>query len=543
MAESPLSPLTEGPLEAELVPPELPWSAGARPPVRWREIIALVALIAVADLTLYRGHGPAGIALFLVASPILLLAGTPWMLIRPSLWVVGMMLLVLAVRLVWCGTVLLFPIGLALVMAFAMSLSGQRPYVLETVVFASQTIWAGYQGLGEHWGFLTRPRSHAARLPWLNVVLPLVIAVMFSTLFLLANPDLMAVFSDKAAMLLDAIRDWLVRLSPEPLEVLFWLGVLWIGIGLLRPVMAGAVLKESSDERADRRSSAKRLPATLYPAYRNTLIVVIALFAIYLVFEFNTLWFREFPAGFHYSGYAHEGAAWLTVALALATVVLSIVFRGDVLQDPRLAVLQRLAWLWSLQNLLLGVAVYNRLFIYVGFNGMTRMRTVGLFGISAVVVGFLLVVWKIARNRNFVWLIRRHLWTVTIAIYLLAITPVDTIVVRYNVQRILRGDPAPSVQISVHPISAEGISLLLPLLECEDAIIREGIRAMLAERLKQAEAAAERNQQLGWTTYQIADQVVLQRLRAARQQWAVYDDDRQRAGALKRFHDYAYQWY
>jgi hypothetical protein len=87
-----------------------------------------------------------------------------------------------------------------------------------------------------------------------------------------------------------------------------------------------------------------------------------------------------------------------------------------------------MAWIWSVENLILAIAVFHRMSIYVGFNGMTRMRTVGLFGISAVVVGFLLVVWKIMRHRGFVWLLQRHLWTVAIAAYLFALTPVDSLV-------------------------------------------------------------------------------------------------------------------
>jgi hypothetical protein len=451
------------------------------------------------------------------------------------------MLLLLAVRMVWCGSVLMLPIGVALIMALAMTLSGQVPYVLETVVFASQTVWAGYQGLSEHAKFLTQSMPRVLRVPWLNLVLPLVTALLFSTLFVLANPDLVTAFGEKASLLFDALRDSLMRLAPEPPEMLFWMAVLWVGMGLLRPAILGNVLPQSPAARGQRRT--KQLPATLYPAFRNTLIVVIALFAVYLVFEFRTLWFREFPEGFYYSGYAHEGAAWLTVALALATVVLSIVFRGDVLQDPRLPRLKQLAWLWSAENLVLALAVYNRMFIYVGFNGMTRMRVIGLFGISAVVVGFLLVLRKIARNHDFIWLVRRHLWTVTIAIYLLAITPVDMFVVGYNVRRILAGDPAPSVQISVHPISSEGVTLLLPLLDCDDGLIREGVRAMLAERAARAEKEAADRLELGWTTYQISDARLRARLRAARDRWAAYEDRGERAATLQRFHEYAYQWY
>jgi hypothetical protein len=224
-------------------------------------------------------------------------------------------------------------------------------------------------------------------------------------------------------------------------------------------------------------------------------------------------------------------------------VVLSLVFRGEVLRDERLPRLKRLAWLWSLENMLLAVAVYHRLFIYIGFNGMTRMRTVGLFGMTAVVAGFVLVLWKIAHDRDFVWLMRRHLWALGITIYLFALTPVDTLVVSYNVRRILAGDPAPSVQISVHPISSEGVLLLQPLLHCRDKIIREGVHAMLAQRLDEAERLMTRRRELGWTTFQVADQMVLTKLRAVAASLAPYANDRARDAVLRRFHEYAYQWY
>ena len=281
----------------------------------------------------------------------------------------------------------------------------------------------------------------------------------------------------------------------------------------------------------------------MYAACRNTLATAIVLFAVYLVFEFQTLWFRVFPQGFYYSGYAHQGAAWLTVALALATLIMSLALRGSILQDPRVRGLKLLAWAWSLENVLLAIAVYHRLHIYIGFNGMTRMRMVGIYGISAVLVGFLLVLWKIARNRGLLWLLRRHLWTVAIAVYLYSLTPVDMIVVRYNARRILAGDSAPAVQISVHPISAEGLLYLSPLMECQDDIVREGVVAYLADVLDQAEGRASLRSQQGWTSFQLADQQVLEQLGSLSDRLAAYEDRGQRAAVLQRFHQYAYQWY
>ena len=213
------------------------------------------------------------------------------------------------------------------------------------------------------------------------------------------------------------------------------------------------------------------------------------------------------------------------------------------MRDPRLSGLRKLAWLWSAENLLLALAVYNRLYIYIGFNGMTRMRIIGIFGMSAVVVGFILVLWKIAKNRGFIWLLRRHLWTLALTIYLFALTPVDAIWVGYNVRRVLSGDLAPSVQISVHPIDSEGILMLPPLADCEDKTIREGVLAMLAERHAHAEATALHRQEQGWTTVQIADDKVLANFGKRSDQWSQYADPQQRRAAFQRFKDYAYQWY
>ena len=382
------------------------------------------------------------------------------------------------------------------------------------------------------------------RFFWLNIGLPLAALLAFGTLFVLANPDLVTSFKTWLDWAWSTLWESLDELLPTWMEVLVWIAAAWVTVGLLRPVWKGSLLGpfsaaagDSSDE------AAKPGAARLYSAIRNTLAAVIALFAVYLGFEFKTLWFRVFPPGFHYSGYAHEGAAWLTVALALATVMLSVAFRGRILQDPRLPQLRRLAWIWSAENLILAIAVFNRMHIYVGFNGMTRMRTVGLFGISAVVVGFILVVWKIAHRRDFVWLLQRHLWTVAIAAYLFALTPVDALVHTYNVRRILAGDSAPSVQISVHPISSEGVLVLHPLVGSRDPVVREGIRALLAERALQAEATSRRQTQQGWTAIQLADRLLLDQLRSIRSDWQEYTDPSRRAAALERFHKYAYQWY
>jgi hypothetical protein len=516
-------------------------------PTKWREVLAVVILTVLCDLTIYRGRGFAGYGLLFFFAPVLLAMGSPRPRCGASFWIVGAMLVVLALKLVWCGSILLVAAGFALVVAFAAALSGLCPYVLEVVVLASQIILAGYEGFVCHWHCLDKRGPVIQRGKWLSVTLPLAAFVVFGLLFVFANPDLLTSFGKELERLANIFRDWVLKFSPSLWEVFFWIAVVWIAIGLLRPMIGRTFLFEemSGGNPVEPTGVEGLTPAPLYAAFRNTLLTVILLFAVYLVFEFQTLWFCTFPKGFYYSGYAHEGAAWLTVALALATVILSMVFRGGILSDPRLPRLRRLAWLWSLENILLAIAVYHRLYIYIGFNGMTWKRMVGIFGMTAIVIGFILVVWKIVHDRNFVWLMRRHLWTLALMTYLFAIMPVDMIVTRYNVRRILAGDLAPSVQISVHPISAEGVLLLTPLLGCDDPKIREGVAAMLAERQIEAKAIAASAESNGWTTYQLADRMVLQSLDSFSDNWAKYTaDPARREAALRSFRDYAYaNWY
>lgn len=523
---------------------DLPASEPTQLPLTLREVLAVAALVGLADTTIYRGNGYAGLALFLFVTPFLLLCGSPRPRLRAGFWIVGTMTLLLAARMVWLGSWFSTSVGGVLLIGVSLAVLGRSPCLLDMGLQALTTFVAGLVGLVHYIQSAARVLPGLPRVRWLNYALPLTALVIFGGLFVLANPDLVTSFTTLVDTIFRSVAQWLERLGEYWLDLFFWMATAWCAVGLLRPLWTNSLLASwLASSPANSGEAAACGPAPMYGAIRNTLLAVSGLFAIYLVFEFRTLWFREFPEGFQYSGYAHEGAAWLTAALALATLVLSITFRGQLLRDPRISRLRGLAWLWSALNFVLALTVYHRLFIYIDFNGMTRMRVVGLLGISAVVVGFALVLLKILFDRDFVWLLRRQLWTVAVAVYLFALLPVDTLVHRYNVRQILAGRPAPSVQISVHRNSAEGVLVLRPLVECEDPLIRDGVRALLAERALNAEAAARREAELGWTAFQIADRVLRQRLADCETNWEEYRDDAKRAEALARFHEYAYQWY
>ena len=541
MTESVATPLPRE-SEASVPPPEATPNRGS---MRVRELVAVSLIVLAADFWIYRHQGYAGFAAFGLAAAGLLAIASPRRGRRTAQLLLAVMLAVSAAKLIWLGDSGQVAVGIGVLLAFALATAGRVPYLGDLFAIAVVALPSGLNAL--FWTVARRQESaKATRRPigWAALLWPVAALLGFGTIFVLANPDVHRVVGERMQWFIEHLFDWLTVSLPDAGEIVFWGFMATAAAGLMRPLLPKAWDEVWSWPHPPAVQFTPPPATHEYAAARNTLVAVTALFAVYLAFEFATLWFREFPPGFYYAGYAHEGAAWLTVALVAACGVLSLIFRGTPLGDERARTLRRLAWVWSLENLLLAAAVYNRMFIYVGFNGMTRMRMVGLFGVSAVVVGFLVVIRKIAAERDFVWLIRRELWTLAIAIYLYAVTPVDMIVQGYNVRRILAGDPAPAVQITEHAVDLSGLLMLPPLLECDDPAIRAGVSALLAENLPRVEQDLETAPLTGWTSYQAADHRLAAVLRSYRAALGPHlDNPARRAADWRRFKEYAYQWY
>lgn len=518
-----------------------PAQAREEPSLTAREITCVGLGIVAADVTVFRGHGYAGVAAMGIAATCLLWIGksSRWGGGRYR-WIVAALLLAAVLKLVWDGSLALALSGALLLSALAVALEGRPPYLLDTCILALLSLPSGGIAAVTRWRVGTGARRSAPRTSVLGVVLPLLVVVTFGAIFVMANPDL----ADRAWRYGD--RAW-TQLSValdtfSGAEVFFWMFVGLVALGMLKPLQYRVWARLLASEAAPATAGD---PSDVHvTAYRNSLVAAVILFAVYLVFEFRTLWFREFPEGFYYGGYAHRGAAWLTVALGLTTVILSLMFRGRRTPTGRLARLRPLAWVWSAENLILAAAVYNRMWIYIQFNGMTRMRTVGLLGITAVVVGLLLMLRRLSRGHGFGWLAQRYVWTVALACLAYLVLPVDMLVHGYNARRVLAGDLPPVVQIVAHPIDSGGALVLPALLDSENEIIREGIQAMLADRHLAVRQDTQEQRTNGWTAFQLSDLRLKQRLDRLEPQWSdLLDDQERREQLIQRFREYAMQWY
>lgn len=527
------------------------------------EMLTLAVWTLVADLFIFRAQGYLAVAVFFVFAIAMLVtlyllrrdannasgdeASAPDGLRSVATWIAGAILVIAILRLGWAGSAATSLAAGFVLASLALSLSGWLPTLSRTLTLIFFSPFFGADRLRQLQRLPIANATSGQPGKWLAVLIPFAAVLLFGGIFVMANPDLVSQVSDWFSKLSGRVFDFFACVSFW--ELPFCILALFVGAGVLRPLVTGAdelitrLFRVGELDSPTVENEQDEIATTWYQPFRNTLFALIALFVVYLVFEFKTLWGREFPEGFYYAGYAHEGAAWLTVALALATLTLSLIFHADIFRDPRVDRLKSLAWIWSAMNLLLAVAVYNRLSIYVGYNGMTRLRTVGFFGITLVLVGFLLVIFKILQRRSFTWLIQSQLLALSVTVVLYCVFPVDYLAHRYNASQVADGYLKPSVMIAVKPIDDEGVFPLLDLVDHPDKLIREGVRAMLAERQLAIESYS-RDTPWHWHRYQYSKTCLYQRLASQQSKWKKHMRDPQsRELAISEFQNYAMQWY
>ncbi len=462
--------------------------------------LGLFVLAAGADACLYPSFGGAGFAALAVLAGALLLgsaAGRPGGLALA----LGAALLLAAARAAWqMGTACAILLALC-VLAFAIAARARGLRLPRVLLLAVPTLLVGGRRLLLFFRGLFAPIGESpSRLRAL--VVPVLLAGVFLLLFTLANP-----------ILEKAWRTAIEWIHVPWSRVLFWIASLWVFAALLRPV--GPI---PAPPGPDIPAAAKGLPLGFsdFASALGTLVVLNVLFLAFNALDAVYLWLHaRLPLGVTYSEYAHRGVTWLTVALALSSLVLGLLFSGSLKDHPRRRTLEILAYLWAAQNLVLALGSFRRIQMYIECYGLTRLRIVGIAGTALVVVGLVFMVWMVNRKKGFGWLARADAAAFCVALVLLAVSPLDGLVARYNVDCVLKGQSRPLSFLVGQPITAESLPPIADLLAHPDPVISRGAEAFLARRLE----ALEREQALaaGWRAFQGSRACALSRLRALRE--------------------------
>jgi len=545
------------PFNFQTVTPVVKPCKGKEPlPIRFdpyaRAIGTSIALMVCAYFLWAQDFGNTGFAIFLILSAILFV----WNVFRNSILTCNRLdyssvilfsfaLLLGCIRLIWQPNLLVCFAAVLHLLAIALAMQGPRRGAFQLIPFAFQSVLDGVQ----RWIHLPWERvvngMSKNRFAWLTWGVPTAVGFLFLIPLIQSHPEIASIVLRNFFILSDSLLIWAARINIVSAVLVSMVGVWSLGVLLPRFGNENSVSVKST------RTVSNRVCSNIaYAASRNTLIVVNCIFVWFLLVEIRATWFREFPKGFIYSTYAHQGAAWLTIVLAMSTIAMSILFRSEIHNHPRISTLRKLAVGWSLCNALLVIAVFYRLMIYVNFNGMTRMRIIGFVGVACVFAGFVIVNFRMVGQMPIAWILHKQTRAVLWSIYLLALLPMDAISHGWNVSSIRSGYLAPAVQIAVQPISDEGLLCLLPLLNSDEPMIKEGVAALLAERFSQmsdessesTESATPRT--ISWTQFQGSRSLLVHRLKAILPQLMPFlNSTNTRQQATVRLRDWSKRWY
>jgi uncharacterized protein DUF4153 len=373
------------------------------------------------------------------------------------------------------------------------------------------------------------------------VLVPIIVCLLFLVIFYNASP----VFAQTLDDLFETFTNWF-----EDFFHLFTFGrmltwLLWLMLfaALIRPVVRSwiANLLARCTENLE---PPKNMQSSNYATAVSTLLSVNLLFLLFNIQDSVYLYFKaELPPGIAYYKFAHNGCGWLTVGLILSTAVIGLIFRGRMNFHPRGGLLRALACVWVLLNGVMAVGALRRLQMYVNYNGLTRLRLVGLYGVVLVIVGLAVMVWKVRKAKNFAWLVRRDLLAFWIIAVLLALTPRDTVCVQYNVSEVMSGNHRPLATIMGKTWAAGALPRMIPLLDYEgekQETIRKGVAGLLGRRLLKLRAATTER----WTEWQWADAWALGRLeQVAGRLDTTLPLEGHRSPAESRLGSYARRWW
>lgn len=456
------------------------------PPVVIREIAALLLFVASMDFLLYMEIGAFTLSLAFLLAPVIILGGAPVRTMDRRLLIASLLILCIVCRGLWQMNPAVAMVGVLAIALFSVVLSNASAKFLNAVIVSPITLCTGFVGLK-----LYSRRSRNTRffskftIDGRTVLIPLVIIIVFVSLFFLGN----TLLREHAGDLISRLGEILLKQSNffelAPGRMFFWALFSYLAVVFLRPYIFRGI--ESFMDgyydnvvavKSDKRNATLHRRITL-----NTLIPVNILFLFYNLFDaYYLVGEGMLPPGMNHSQYAHQGALWLTVALGVSTLVLSFLFRIGHSENIDDRLVKFFAYIWWVQNLVLALWVYWRLAIYIDYNGLTRMRIIGIAGTTLVLIGFFLTAYKVKSDKSFRWLILKETTAFLVTVLAILVAPLDRIVWGVNTPIIMSQDaPFTAVQLSVQPISAEGMSSLLPLLDHPD----ENIARMAAARLGQ----------------------------------------------------------
>lgn len=304
--------------------------------------------------------------------------------------------------------------------------------------FSGVQAWVAQSNVGQ-----SRTGRSLAKLRFSFV--PLVFFGIFFTIFKFANP----VFSDLSDTFFSSIATIFERFFTEFsfARCLFFLsGLYLIGSVLYYKPFRKIIEREArkSDWLTRQRRLVKnkrhvRIPTLgLKNEYTTALLLIGLVNALLLVVncvDVYWLWFTfDYAQIDNFSTLVHEGTYMLILSILLSMGILLFYFRRNLNFYSQNKLLVRAAYVWIIQNCILGFSVLLRCYYYFHTHGLAYKRIGVVVFLILMYIGLYTLYLKISKKKSFFYLLRVNSWAAYSMFILLALVNWDAFIVSYNIQ-------------------------------------------------------------------------------------------------------------
>lgn len=293
------------------------------------------------------------------------------------------------------------------------------------------------------------------------IVLPLVMVVIFCSLYSIANPifdKYTRLITDNIAQFFQTVFNFLFIDLSLPKILFICLGIC-ITAGIIVGVdskLLDEVEMMESDQMIRKRRDRKR--PSLFQDFRTlfagsqvtkklalkteNIVGVISFVALNLLLLFlnaidiSTLWLNNtVNAGKNFSAELHDGTNTLIFSIVIAMLIIVYFFSGNLNFYRNNKWIKLLAYLWIVQNAFLVLSVFHRDYDYIFYHGLTYKRIgVAIFATLSL-VGLATVYIKVAKQKTvfFLYRINTKIWYALLV--LLSFINWDILIVSYNLEK------------------------------------------------------------------------------------------------------------
>jgi hypothetical protein len=276
---------------------------------------------------------------------------------------------------------------------------------------------------------------------WLSVL----IVPIFFMIYFVANPK----FAELSSNAFTHIWNWLSFDINLARFFFFIFGVFVVGgaiwghnfpfLKTIEASLSDDLTEENNENEVEAYTDehAQEHAAVLQNTYQNALNLLVTLNVLLLInniLDIQNVWFfgNTLPSAGELKQFVHAGTSVLIFGIALAGIVLLILFRGILNFVKNAQILRGLAYAWLAQNAVLALSVGMRNWRYIDAYGLAYKRIGVFIFLTLVLFGLGFIYLKIKDKRTFFFFITRGAWTLYGVLLLTCFVNWDIFISTYN---------------------------------------------------------------------------------------------------------------